>query len=373
MCVIVHQPPTTYVDKKEARNMWKRNSDGAGFAFINDDLEIITDKAMNFQEFWNKFESARSANRKAEFLLHFRIATSGKVGLPNTHPFRIDEHTVMAHNGMLNRIVGQIGLDAERSDTREFINMVLSELPENWLDNPVLFDMMEDYIDGSKLMFLTTNPNLKRRVYILNAHKGTKRNGLWFSNTHHDPPPPRPAPPVRNRYQAFKVSSGRKVYDGSDHIWEQNKDGDWLKIDKRTGTLIHKVTPKNKQKGLTPNKGPSEESNIYQLPLPRNGDSGKDGHRGVTPGEAQTLHLVSEVTALRKEQGLYLDVTVDAQTGDIECTGCYETVNLISGDCGCWDMVCIDCGAIAPYCVHAPEDRNWVNVKDVEYTGGIFS
>ena len=152
MCVIVHQPSDAYLSKRTAEQMWERNPDGAGFAFINDDGRIETGKAMNFESFWRQFESKRSVNRDRDFLVHFRIATSGKIGLDNTHPFVVDEHTVMAHNGMLNSIVGSIPKNAELSDTREFIEQVVKKLPEDWLDNPTLVRMMEDYIGFSPLL-----------------------------------------------------------------------------------------------------------------------------------------------------------------------------------------------------------------------------
>ena len=60
MCVIIHQPKGTHLDKERAQRLWIRNPDGGGFAFVNDFGAIETFKFMEFQEFWPVFEATRS-------------------------------------------------------------------------------------------------------------------------------------------------------------------------------------------------------------------------------------------------------------------------------------------------------------------------
>lgn len=185
MCVIIHQKPSTYLDKQDARKLWKQNPDGGGFAYIDDEGRIIIEKSMEFESFWRAFERARSSNPKRDWIIHMRIATHGSVCLDNTHPFVVDEHTVMAHNGMIGNVPTYAsGEKQDWSDTRVFIDELVKELPETWLDNEHMVSMVEDYIGHSKLMFLTTNPALQHRVYILNENLGTTYKKMWLSNVH---------------------------------------------------------------------------------------------------------------------------------------------------------------------------------------------
>ena len=61
MCVIIHQPRGTHLDKERAHRLWQRNPDGGGFAFVDNTGTIQIKKAMSFTAFWRKFETARSA------------------------------------------------------------------------------------------------------------------------------------------------------------------------------------------------------------------------------------------------------------------------------------------------------------------------
>lgn len=366
MCVIVHQPSDAYLSKRTAEQMWERNPDGAGFAFINDDGRIETGKAMNFESFWRQFESKRSVNRDKDFLVHFRIATSGKIGLDNTHPFVVDEYTVMAHNGMLNSIVGNIPREAELSDTREFIEKVVKELPEDWLDNPTLVRMMEDYIGFSKLMFLTTNPALKENVYILNRDQGDDVHKMWWSNKYHVPRP-KPELPLRAKKEVTYVSKARVITEGLGPRATERKE-------KEQGRYAKKKKEEEKNRKVV-------NINDYKVPLPRS--TSKDENRptqaeveafwlqtelpGVLSYEVlpeDTDHAFEAMMALRKESGLTDDVLFEPVSESYECQKCYNLIDDDSGDCLCWDMICIACGAMAPYCVHASGDDELVLVNE---------
>ena len=199
MCVIIHQPKGSYLTKDRAQRLWKINSDGGGFAFIDDEETIQTERAMEFTPFWTAFERARSAFPQRDFLLHMRIATHGDTSLANCHPFDVDDETVMMHNGILSQVPDY---KDGRSDTSIFVDEVVAEMPKNWLDNPYLQDMMEEYIGYNKLAFLTTTAGVNENVIILNRSMGSTVDGMWFSNTS-GVPEPRPYP-----QSAYKSSEG---------------------------------------------------------------------------------------------------------------------------------------------------------------------
>lgn len=322
MCVIVHQPSGAYLSKKTAKEMWDRNPDGAGFAYIDDEGEIQTGHAMSFEKFWSMFETQRSPNRDKDFLVHFRIGTSGLKDITNVHPFQVDEHTVMAHNGMLNRLV-DMPKDAVMSDTRYFIRDILSMLPENWLDNPVLFDMVEDYIAGSKLMFLTTNPALKKNVYILNEKDGTNKHNMWWSNDYHE----------KSSFVRYSTSSK---------------------------TTIVNATPlrPDQTRGLVRGQG--------QLPVPQKSEWDNDDdaysrywtdddvlktlkREGVPVSEMPATLYLMEIIDNRKELDLTADIVLDPTVDQYECQTCFTYLKA-DGDCMCWELFCLNCGAVAPYC-----------------------
>lgn len=331
MCVIVHQPVGAYLDKETAQNMWNRNPDGGGFAYINDDGEFTVEKAMNFDYFWRTFETHRAANRDKEFLIHFRIATSGKIGLDNTHPFEIDDETLMAHNGMLNHIVGKISLYDEVSDTRAFIRDILPMLPDGWLDNPVLVDMVEDYIGGSKLMFLTKSPDLEKTVYILNEHLGDEVNGMWMSNTYHYPAP-------------------KKI---SGYQWQSASVDEEKTASKVVTELFPKKEPVETKALPYRSTAEADRKRIEEFWL---GTALEDvNNYNVLPED--TDWELEALLSLREASGLSTEVSFNPLAELYECEVCYESISPVNGDCGCWELVCIACGSMAPYCVHDAEDR----------------
>jgi len=88
---------------------------------------------------------------------------------------------VIAHNGIIDKVEGLIkGTDL--TDTEGLVEHVLADLRDDWLDNPLLTAMMEEFIGWSKLVFLTNSPHLDANMYILNSEQGIWSNDIWFSN-----------------------------------------------------------------------------------------------------------------------------------------------------------------------------------------------
>lgn len=361
MCVIVHQPKGSYLSQNTAKIMWERNPDGAGWAFINDDNEFSTGKAMSFGQFWRGFEQARSKNRDKDFLVHFRIATSGRIHIENTHPFEVDEHTLMAHNGMLNNIVGYIDKAAEFSDTRVFVRDILPELPKNWLDNKTLVDMVEDYIGGSKLMFLTKNPDLEKSVYILNKDQGKDVRKMWWSND----------------YYTKRVETSRSPQAKYSYSW-----GSQLPYSKENPPEIDAVQggkpqveaktsePQTYEEWAERNPSrlvPSEDRKVDRKVEERTHEEIEAWWLGADnlAAEGELLHL-TELKLLRRESGLERELIY--AEGTYICILCLDDVDMTNGMCACPDLLCVDCGNMAPTCKHDPEDAVLYTMYDaMEY------
>lgn len=300
MCVICHQPKGSYLDKETAETAWKANPEGGGFAYIDNDGKIQVRKHMAFKTFWKDFETTRSQFPKRDYLLHMRIATHGEVNTANVHPFFLDEQelTVVAHNGIIS---GVPDYQDGRSDTRVFIDEVLPELPDNWLDLPYVVKMVEEWIGWSRLAFLTVDPRLQKNVYILNELSGTEHKGMWFSNQSFRP---KKAPVVA-------IVRPQETYRGG-----------WGTEDRITQT-------ERWWDDRIASRGPVEVVNFPVI---------------------SEENMKQEMMELRVGMGLTHDLFRSDDGYSFECFGCDEDIDMMTGECACFDKICLDCSDWAAFC-----------------------
>ena len=179
MCIAIVKPADQTIDKETLRICAENNPDGCGFAYINEDnfgvRRIKVRKAMEFEEFYTKYQRALSENMGSPFLIHFRIKTHGDVDLANCHPFKIDKNHVFIHNGTISKVQKVDGM----SDTRVFNRDILRILPKNWNKQSGIKTLIEEFIGYSKLAVM----DIAGKINIYNEQKGEWKDGLWFSNT----------------------------------------------------------------------------------------------------------------------------------------------------------------------------------------------
>lgn len=186
MCILVLQRAGQTIVKKRLKAMYDNNPDGAGFAYVNTDhlgkKKLITYKSMVFNKFYKKLRRAERLNPESNFLIHTRIATSGELSTHNCHPFQINHDVVMGHNGIIS--AARRDPDGLDNDTRMFVRDTVQELPEDFMYNNAICDMMGSYIGaGSKLIFL----NVDNEYVIINEDKGNWVDDVWYSNTSYKP------------------------------------------------------------------------------------------------------------------------------------------------------------------------------------------
>lgn len=186
MCLAVCQTAGHCMTTEEITTAWQNNSDGGGYAFINNDGGITSRKFMELNKFLSSYE--KDVNKHGDyspFAVHFRLATHGDRNLDNCHPFPINKKTVMIHNGILPAY----RFDTKMSDSYSFATNYLSKMPRGWMDDICLFDMVEEYCHGSKLVILTVDPEHKHSAYIINESLGkwNDTKDMWFSNMSHCP------------------------------------------------------------------------------------------------------------------------------------------------------------------------------------------
>lgn len=174
MCIAILNTKNT-LTKETLSQCWKSNPDGGGMIYISKG-QLITFKEMtNFDKFYKEYAKQRKANKGSNFVLHFRIATSGKIDKTNCHPFNINKNLAFVHNGMIS--IEQLNNNV--SDTYTFNELILKKLPSTFLNNHAILDLIEAYIGHSKLVFLDNDNNPS----ILNEHLGHwDELDNWYSN-----------------------------------------------------------------------------------------------------------------------------------------------------------------------------------------------
>lgn len=181
MCIAIYQSPGYRLTEDELHNSWVNNPDGAGISFFDGSDEIVIEKTMNKSEFVDIYNNAVDKHgASSEMAVHFRIATHGGVNIDNCHPFFTPgKEMSVIHNGI---IPVKMEKTDKRSDTRVFVEDVIPNMPDGWLDDEQMFNMVEEFIGSSKLVVLSHEG--KYSSYIFNEQYGhwSQDKKIWFSN-----------------------------------------------------------------------------------------------------------------------------------------------------------------------------------------------
>lgn len=173
MCVIVvKKQDKKFPSKETLRNCWYRNPDGAGFMFAKDGQVHIRKGFMDWADFWTELNETRDLYGDfIPYVMHFRIATHGKVSQECCHPFplsdniedlRLIESTSkigIAHNGIIpNRATSD-----NISDTMDYIASFLyplSKLSDDWMLDTNSRKLIDDTL-CSKLAVLSGDGSIE--------------------------------------------------------------------------------------------------------------------------------------------------------------------------------------------------------------------
>ena len=172
MCIAILKPKDKILDKDLLETCSENNPDGCGFAYLNDNGIIVMHKFMDFKSFWKEYKKVQENHT---MLIHFRIATHGKVELANCHPFKLNSHMALIHNGIIS---GYGSRTENLSDTKDFIDKVIGNISYKMWKNPSFRELVGKAIGGSKFAILDKDEN----YYIINEDSGNWNDGVWFSN-----------------------------------------------------------------------------------------------------------------------------------------------------------------------------------------------
>jgi len=175
MCIAISNSAGSTLKQEWIKNSWDNNGDGAGLLWLENGKLNIFKEMTSFIRFWEKYLEVRTSCPESNMLLHFRISTHGKINHTNCHPFLVDDTIGFIHNGMIH----QVERHTEFSDTFMFNELILKNLPKEFQYNPAICELLHEYIDSSKLVFLDTN----NEVTIINEKAGHWVGSDWFSNS----------------------------------------------------------------------------------------------------------------------------------------------------------------------------------------------
>jgi glutamine amidotransferase len=198
MCLATLTLDGATLTDEQIRTAWCANSDGGGIAYFDGNGKVQAFRTLSLDKFLRGYERLISEGvHERPMAIHFRLATHGDRTIANVHPFRMDEHTMVIHNGMF-----PIETTASRSDTSIFVQDVLPKLGPLWMDDDHLHAMVHAYCDSgytNKLVVLTSNPNATHRAYIVNSSAGHWNDAktIWFSNRSYVSSPTRWTTPSR--------------------------------------------------------------------------------------------------------------------------------------------------------------------------------
>lgn len=180
MCVIIITNPKNPISKKELRNAWNVNPDGAGYAYINNGEITFERGFMNFKHYYNVINELQQHHN---LLLHLRISTAAGITPQGTHPYKagnvlqmkgVTNNPVMAMNGIIR---GQC-LDKKKG-------IVLNDTASYIYEHPGAFkEINQDILDiissdtAASWVAATTNG-------IIHSNDFITYNGRKYSNLNH--------------------------------------------------------------------------------------------------------------------------------------------------------------------------------------------
>lgn len=183
MCLLCVAEPGKTPTRQQLLNAADNNPHGYGFAFHLEST-ILTGRGMDAEEVIDRFLRIREVHPNSWAMFHARYTTHGATNKGNCHPFRIggSDKLVLAHNGILPIDVPH---GDNRSDTRIFAEDFLPDLGIEALDDPEMFEQMERWMGGSKVVVFSADPRTEYKVYFLNGDLGHEVDGIWWSNDGH--------------------------------------------------------------------------------------------------------------------------------------------------------------------------------------------
>lgn len=180
MCIAIYARPGSRIHPDNLDEAARCNDDGFGYAFVEDlgtpEARVVVKKAATWEELKDEFYADQErVGDVSGMLIHFRIATHGKVDAKRAHPFATRDGGAIIHNG----IIPIPHIPGDKSDTEAWVRQVVDHLPDQWYMSDTWLEMAERMIGtGSKVAGIWPDG----QVIILNERSGHWDEGVWYSN-----------------------------------------------------------------------------------------------------------------------------------------------------------------------------------------------
>lgn len=175
MCLMIVKKPTGTLLKRNLKEAFRCNDDGAGFMYNHDGKVVIDKGYFGFRRLYKAFRAAEREHPESTFVLHFRLATHGATDSLNCHPFKVHDSLGFAHNGIM-RDLGNKTI----SDSAEFCWKYLTRLPNDFPQRPEIWRIIEKFATHSQSKFALLDG--AGMYYIANEDAGHWKDDCWFSN-----------------------------------------------------------------------------------------------------------------------------------------------------------------------------------------------
>jgi predicted glutamine amidotransferase len=184
MCLLLlNKAEAPIITADQFKTAWGNNPHGGGLVYLNRANKMVVRKTQkSWEHFYEIYLDAKDEAPDSHFIVHFRWATHGAKNTENTHPFKVRHGLYFAHNG----IISGYGSGQEKSDTRDFNDRILKQLPDNFHLNKDFIEMLSDHIGlGNKFVFLDD----LNQYAVVNENQGQWLKGNWYSNRSHESQP----------------------------------------------------------------------------------------------------------------------------------------------------------------------------------------
>lgn len=172
MCIAIYKPAGEWATKAELRECFRRNPDGAGFAWHDGTKVCIKKGFFHWRSFWKQYK--RHVQTETPALVHFRIATAGAKDAERCHPFAI-KGGALIHNGPCVNHRFCAG-DETRSDSQQLAEDFISGLNSTQVKR--LAPMIQDFAGTEKIVLMFDDGE----VVLINEQQGQWDHGVWWSN-----------------------------------------------------------------------------------------------------------------------------------------------------------------------------------------------
>lgn len=179
MCIAIVKPEGKTVPRNHLSASFCSNPDGAGMAYPDNGKMKIVKGYFDFESFYADYLDIERTG--VPMLIHFRISTAGLINDENCHPFRINKHLALIHNGILNHRSTD-----KSSDTRLWVQDVIQPMVKAnykvW-QCPHIKNLIEGFLGKSNAVaIMHTNGTFQIFNEKGRGHVGGWEDGIWYSN-----------------------------------------------------------------------------------------------------------------------------------------------------------------------------------------------